>query len=464
MCPRVCSCVYIDCVCIILTSLLTFVTPPAPVFHTLPPGASSKTKGPNITQPVYATSTRATTGPLTTTTTDSVYSLAAKADYESLQRNLTGATSSAEPVSSRGLGTNRASTLGRESVAENNLSEMAYFSPRPGEGLGFLAESDPVVDGTTARYGTAPRHRAVDKSKSATLAATALPDTPSGLEHRCQTAFSGSHHQPHEKLHISNSSTILTGTVTPLSAGLPQLQESPFDSPAAALDRESAAREEGYGVLHMPPPINRSKKPPQQSPTSSPRSRPPVNHRDLKLDRLKEVESDSSESSEEGGPVLPAGHRWADPTLPPYTKLTEEDSVGVVGREERAKEEQETQFTVAEIPRVTVRTTQYTQVDFNPDTRRPVPLPRKTSKVSSLAPRPSQRTNYTDVDIQATNDLSDHLQRQMTVRGAERKALSEKHYVNVDHSGIVDDETDPDYYTYMRVSPIAQYTVYILQC
>jgi hypothetical protein len=135
----------------------------------------------------------------------------------------------------------------------------------------------------------------------------------------------------------------------------------------------------------------------------------------------------------------------------PYTKLPS----GSTGTEEAAKEESESQFTFSEIPQVTVRTTHYIQVDFNPDTRRPMPIPRKTFTTSgggtptSLVPKP-RRVNYTHVDIHATNKLADHLQRQMTVREAEQKVLATKQYVNIDHSGTVDDDTDPDYYTHMR--------------
>ena len=422
---------------------------------------------------MYATSTRTNTYGHLTTTADSVYSLAAKSDYDVRERlhqsstnTLTSSHDLPENDSSSGLGTKLPSAVSEEScdeVVQNRLSQMAYFSPRPVEGLGFLADTDLQVGDTSDRYGVPVRHRAVNKVMSATMAPSSHSDTSFGLQHRSKTnaaAYGGVHRQPPERLHASNSFTSLTTTShgLPTFTRLSQLQESPFD---ATLDRESATREEGYGVLHMPPPVDRSRKPHQLSPTSPHKPRPPAINRGLKPGHL-EVEPNLSDSSDESSSGLPEPN-LAD-SLPPYTNLMQDNgsSSSTGSREEAEKEEQETQFSAAEIPCVTVCTTHYTQVDFNPDKRRPVPLPRKTSKASSLTPRPSQRINYTDVDIQATSELTDHLHRQMTVREAERKALSEKQYINVDRSGIVDDETDPDYYTYMRVSTPYEYILCIL--
>jgi hypothetical protein len=207
-----------------------------------------------------------------------------------------------------------------------------------------------------------------------------------------------------------------------------------------ALEDDSAALEEGYGLLHMPPPIDRSTKP------SAPQ--PPAVDRALKPSRQK-ADRESSGSSKEASPE-PGERRWSlHDDSPPYIKLSDGTASEGCGHERGKDENHETQFHISEMPQVTVRTTHYTQVDFDPDRRRPVPLPRKTSTLSTIKPKP-RRINYADVDIQATNQLSDHLHRQMTVREAERRALAEKHYINVDHSGQVDDETDPDYYTHMR--------------
>jgi hypothetical protein len=417
--------------------------------YAAPPCVSSKTKGPNITQPIYAATTRDTpyaTGGHTTNPPDSVYSLAAKSEY--MQHNLLHNTVSEPtdfPPSSYDVVTRKkesiqtsVSSVG-EDVAQNRLSEMAFFSPRPGDGLSFLAPGDPLSKTTTTTYGVTPGHRAVSKSKSTTLAPNLPRDTPNRLDYRSQTNAVGRYQDPQGRIKFSNggmsSSTLGRGMPgTALSTGLTHIPESSFDPLPATLDRDSAARDEGYGVLHVPPPIDRSKKPPQPLPPAIDRGLKPGDQR---------VNPDSSDSEGSQGPD----------ELPPYTKLTEEDGSAVGGGgagEEVGKEEHETQFNVAEIPRVTVRTTHYTQVHFDPSLRRPVPLPRKTASLPSMAPKPSQRINYTDVDIVATTQLSDHLHRQLTVRGAERQALAEKHYVNVDHSGLVDDETDPDYYTHMR--------------
>ena len=409
-------------------------------FYAAPSCASSKTKGPNITQPVYATTTRDTTPyaagghPV-----DSVYSLAAKSEYMryNVLQNTAGvptSTPSSDDVLTKPYRSSVTSSVGGD-VERNSLSEMAFFSPRPGDGLSFLAEGDPLSK-TTTSYDVTSGHRAVSKSRSTTLAPNLPRGTSDRLEYRAQTnaaAYGGRYQDPQGRLQFSNggmtSSTL--GGGMPSSAGLSHISESSFDPLPATLDRDSAAREEGYGVLHMPPPIDRANKPPQQLPPAISRGLKPAG---------QQVDKDSSDSSEEGTP--------GQERLPAYTKLTEEGA-----SEEVVKEEHETQFNVAEMPRVTVRTTHYTQVHFDPSTRRPVPLPRKTASLPHMASKSTtQRFNYTDVDIVATSQLSDHLHRQMTVREAERKALAEKHYVNIDRSGLVDDETDPDYYTHMRVS------------
>ena len=415
--------------------VINFVHIAAPLLYAVPPCASSKTKGPNITQPVYATTTRDTSAVHPSNAVDSVYALAAKSEY--MQHGLLQNTVSVPPnfpssdVPLRELG-NRTSTTSTEGdVARNRLSEMALFSPRPGDGVGFLA-SDPLAK-STAMYATPP---VVSKAKAATLAPNRLPDCSAGLEYRSHTnvaTYGGRYQQSQGRLQISNGcmSASAAGRGLPsntLTPGLSRIRDFTPDPLPAILDRDSAARDEGYGVLHMPPPIDRSTKPFQQPPPTIDRGLKPVG---------QSVDPNSSDSSEGG----------LDPDeLPAYTKLAEEDSGG------RGEDAGETQFNVAEIPRVTLRTTKYTQVDFDPHIRRPVPLPRKRSSLPAMTPKPSQRINYTDVDIVATNQLSDHLNRQMTVRGAEQKALAEKHYVNVDRSGSVDDETDPDYYTHMRVS------------
>jgi hypothetical protein len=60
------------------------------------------------------------------------------------------------------------------------------------------------------------------------------------------------------------------------------------------------------------------------------------------------------------------------------------------------------------------------------------------------------------VDLVATNALSGgkglSRDQQMTLREAEMQALKDKPYINVRKEGDVDEESDPGYYTHMRVS------------
>ena len=410
---------------------------------TRPSSSSSKNKGPVITQPIYSTYTLATANSYAHPVADSVYSLAA-ANSECGLRKLQdyAGSSTGVPVSeARGSMYNRESaTSGGSGVwdqSENRLSETAFFSPRPGDNLSYL-ETEDSFSGLRTGQKVSLGRRAVSKAKAATLASSVVTDTmPSGLKHRSHTnavtnggkrLFSGS----------SNSCvpTPIQLCDAPGSADkITQRLHSPMDTPVPHLDQASTCSEEGYGVLSMPPPIDRSRKPQQGS--------SPKPHREgQELFPL-------SKSTQDGTEFV---HHWCEHEATP-TSLHE---TGIEGMESEIvkDEDQESQFNISEIPQVTVCTTHYTQVDFNPDTRRPIPLPRKTSSASStptsLVPK-SQRVSYMDIDLHATSQLSDRLHRQMTVREAERKALAEREYVNIDHSGTVDDETDPDYYTHMRV-------------
>ena len=380
-----------------------------------------------------------------------------------------------EALSSKGLGSNRTSTAsgGREDVAGNRLSETALFSPRPGDNLGYLGSpADPQ-----SLYSGGSSHQALLKTRSATLAPSLLDEGPSGLEHRSHTNVYSSHHQQP----LAGAQMLSNGYMRPRPSGSeapplppPYTPSSSDRPPSQVLDPESSSRDSSLSVPHAPPPIDRSKKPLQMSV-------PPTIDRKLKPAKQGDVESsDSSEGS-------PPERRWST-VSPPYTKLPSDST------EDARGEESESQFSVSDMPQMTPCSTHYTQVDFNPDTRRPIPLPRKLSPNRSLGgaegglgggpergsgggggggggsallvPKP-RRVNYTDIDIQATSQLSDRLQRQQqkSVRAAEFQALAEREYVNIDRSGAVDDETDPDYYTHMRVSSVCVCTcIYMYTC
>lgn len=114
----------------------------------------------------------------------------------------------------------------------------------------------------------------------------------------------------------------------------------------------------------------------------------------------------------------------------------------------------EEEFSERDLPKPTTRTMQYTQVEFD-DTGRPAiaelgqTLPPDVSRAPVPAPRGGfGRVNYSDVDLTATRGLS----REMTLGEAERQVLKDKPYINVRKDGDVDEDSDPGYYTHMRVS------------
>lgn len=430
-------------------SLLDNTPPPY-----IPPPSSSKSKGPNISQPIYTTSPNGI--PFTqqfktmphAIPVESVYSLQGNVDYQPRQELRRGSADVpagvplSDAVSSKGLGSNRASAVSGGSggdVGGNRLSATAFFTPRPGDNQGYLG----IAIGAQT---LSPGHKPVVKARSATSAVESLPDT-SGLENRSHTnavTYSTTHRSP-----FVGAEVISNGYMKPSSIDRSATMHAPLPSPGDTFnhyshlqdsspsglpsDHETGVQNSKYDV---PPPIDRSNKPLQA---------PPAVDRTLKPGRR---ETESSDSSKESSPE----HQLSTPPPSSNTKLP----AGSSSTDEMTKEDSESQFNPSDIPQLTVRSTHYTQVDFNPDTRRPVPLPRKTSNCSgggtptSVVPR-TRRVNYSDVDIHATNQLAEQLNRQMTVREAERKALAEKQYVNIDHSGTVDDETDPDYYTHMRV-------------
>ena len=83
--------------------------------------------------------------------------------------------------------------------------------------------------------------------------------------------------------------------------------------------------------------------------------------------------------------------------------------------------------------------------------------PEAAKKSPVAAPRLGMSSvSYMDVDIKATRALANATKERlkknhMSLREAEHKALQEKPYINVNRQGSIDDDSDPDYYTYMRV-------------
>ena len=183
-----------------------------------------------------------------------------------------------------------------------------------------------------------------------------------------------------------------------------------------------------------PPPIDRSNKPPPPQ--------PPRIDRKLKPGRKSDAEPESD---------LPLRPSMDSPGLPRRTNSISGSPV-----------EDQDFFTDSDMPRRTSKSTTYIQVQFDPMTRRPIPLPRSGGP-GKTSPRP--RVEYADVDLMATRQLSEENEKlrveeqkglfarqKVTLRTAEQGHLAEKDYVNVGRDGEVDDDTNPDYYTFMRVS------------
>lgn len=123
-----------------------------------------------------------------------------------------------------------------------------------------------------------------------------------------------------------------------------------------------------------------------------------------------------------------------------------------------------------DLPKPTNRTTQYTQVEIVNATNRvkvssspvaddgsasrkvPIPVPRERDRDTPI-PKP-RRVNYSDIDLTATAARVEarSTTRSPTLRKAEQEHLKDKPYINVSREGDVDDDTDPGYYTHMRVS------------
>ena len=253
----------------------------------------------------------------------------------------------------------------------------------------------------------------------------------------------------------SSSSSSGTGTPTsrqPHSALLlrPEAEKvsSPSSTAAAASGRGTGRSPTYINVQGLdgsaPPPIDRTTKP---TPPAIDRTLKPVGYQSPKntppeyeggeLDEEEDGDSDSSDSS----PEMSKKHA---------------SSSGVP-------------FSIADLPKPTNRTTQYTQVeivsgtnrlkisspaadDDNVSRRAPIPIPRDRDRDHPV-PKP-RRVNYSDIDLTATAARVEArtTSRSPTLRHAERDHLKDTPYINVNREGEVDDDTDPDYYTHMRVS------------
>ena len=416
-------------------------------------------------------------------TSESLYSLAQSASHEvhrqlSRDQEVPAGTPLAEALASKGMGSGQRSTSVSSRTSGTSIGdtassrssgcmsgEMSYFTPRPAESPGYLVTSDPHATYSHPPNNSPKRNGPfmsppVPKPRSHTL----MPNLPvytgnnsppgggGGLGPRSFTnapsftdngaeILSNGYMKPRptpdrlpdydypplgppRRANIGDISPRhhRSALLTQKGASPPSREDTPpSDDPHTYINMETLA-----GVL--PPPIDRSTKPPQPV--------PPRINRGLKPGRTK-GEDDWEFQSE------------SPPDLPTHSDSMSEAIVGSYS--------EEGVFGEVDIPRRTSRSMHYTQIEFDPATRRPIPLPRGQNIPPSRGQnKPAgRRVNYADVDLQATQALAQGhkpVKGMVSLREAEQEALAEKYYVNLDKLGSIDDETNPGYYIHMRVS------------
>ena len=253
----------------------------------------------------------------------------------------------------------------------------------------------------------------------------------------------------------------------------------------------------------LPPVVNRSNKPPEPTPPKVDRKlKPDSPHNSPKIDRKPNSQPDLTPWTDKDLPRIDRGnkpknqsesslHRHDSDESPPacptrttslaptsLTNKTQSDNSLHCDRLSESpppqfptrttslgntlEQEGEVVMDANDIPRPTRRTMKYTEVKFDPKTQTPeLTEPGATTGPSSEVqrttpvPKPRGRVNYSDVDLTATSALANSSKKReanLTLREAEREALKDKPYINVDREGKVDEDTDPGYYTHMRVS------------
>lgn len=214
-----------------------------------------------------------------------------------------------------------------------------------------------------------------------------------------------------------------------------------------------------------PPVVNRSIKPVMPS--------PPRVDRKLKPKTPSETSFDHSDSDNSPpAPVFPerttslanTNNFQADSESPPNFPVRTTSLANSL-ESSLASFSEEMGFSERDLPRPSPRTTQYTQVEFDENTGKPAftdygSIPPEKDQDTRKNPIPIPRTgigrvNYSNIDLAATKSRAESnsgVKKQVTLGEAEIQALKEKPYVNVNREGTVDEASDPDYYTHMRVS------------
>lgn len=443
-------------------------------------------------------------------TAESLYSLASDAGAE-VKRQLKGGGNEVpagipltEALASKGLGNGRHRTDSGgfiyQSYRATGLSEYNYFSPRPSgandpQGIYSLAqESNTKARSATMMPGfqfddkkesqSADGHRQLQFSSS--LGGSTL-DASVGSRGGGSFSSSSTSAGPTVSSAIAMSTRTETNRAELLENGYMAPRRIPrpaaYDyppfgpprpaDPSAAVVSGTPPRQPHSALLK---PAESSPPVPSQSPPSSLSAggagRPPTYINMQSLDDSLPPPIDRTTK-----PTPPAIDRTLKPGGSPMPKSTPPDDGGF--NEDDVNEDSDSSgsspelpkrsipsdlsFSVADLPKPTNRTTQYAQVEFDKTTRRvklpdddisrraPVPIPRDRDHP---VPKP-RRVNYSDIDLNATAarvETTRTSSRSPTLRQAEHQHLQDKPYINVNREGIIDDDTDPDYYTHMRVS------------
>ena len=459
-------------------------------------------------------------------TAESLYSLATESGAE-VKRQLYGTAGSSElpagiPLSealaSKGLGNgaSRAATMDSGFVYPmSGLSDYNFFSPRP-----------PGVSDPQGIYSLAQQESHAKAMRSATL----MPGAQLGQREAQQY---GGGHRPLQETSSLGRSSLNPGIARGQQGQSPSNSTGPTVSSAVAMGARVGTEtnraellENGYMAPRRIPRPSGYEYPPFGPPrpagdttltgssgTSTPTSRQP--HSALLLKPEAEKISSPSSTAAAGGetgrshtyinmhslekdapppidrttkptpPVIdralkPAGYQSPKNTPPEYDD-DEEDDDGDSGSSDSSPEMSKKRvssssgvpFSIADLPKPTNRTTQYTQVEIVSATHRlkisspaaddddnsisrraPIPVPRDRDRDRDHPIPKPRRVNYSDIDLTATAARVEAKTRSRspTLRHAEQEHFKDTPYINVNREGEVDDDTDPDYYTHMRVS------------
>ena len=389
------------------------------------------------------------------------------------------------------------------------------YSPVPkktnggGETVGVASKPVPKPRSATSLNPFTPR--SVDAADHRFTASMSEPLTAGGLVpnaaargERAETLANG-YMQPRQVKRVGNYDQLPLGPPRP-AVGLAPGGHSPKQHRSALLKPEPMSRADQGGppqveaptgkqnstyinVQHManelPPVIDRKNKPPMPSPPRIDRNLKPKEGETSGSDsslHLTESPLHAAPPTQDSPPMFPT----RTTSLNPHSENPHSENQPHLGQpsqsggegpppefpmrttslantlEASGSHHVEDEFTEGDLPTTTKRTMQYTQVSFDENTQRPAiselglfPGGIDLRRAPVPAPRGSGigRVNYSDVDLAATSALSGRgLTREVTLREAERMALKDKQYVNVRKEGDVDEDTDPGYYTHMRVS------------